>query len=116
MTIQELGTMVRHGVQPIVLLIDNDGYTIERAIRGPEAAYNDIARWDWPLLVRALGGDAGRVALLEAATADELDTALATAHATPDRLVFLRVHTGRHDIPRALGALAERIARRAVPR
>jgi indolepyruvate decarboxylase len=115
MTVQELGTMLRHGVHPIVLLVDNDGYTIERAIRGPEAAYNDIARWDWPLLVRGLGGDAERVRLLDATTASELDAALRVAHATSDRLVFLRVRTDRQDLPRTLRDFSGRVARRAVP-
>lgn len=114
MTIQELGTMLRQGIAPIVVLVDNAGYTIERAIRGPEAAYNDIARWDWPLLVRALGGDATGAALLRATTAGELDAALRTAHRLDDRLVFLQVHTDPLDLPAPLASLAEQIAHRPV--
>lgn len=34
-------------LSPVVLVVDNDGYTIERAIHGAEELYNDIAYWDW---------------------------------------------------------------------
>ena len=29
-------------------MVDNDGYTVERAIHGPDEPYNDITRWDGP--------------------------------------------------------------------
>ena len=44
MTVQELGTVIRHGLAPTVIVVDNDGYTVERAIHGAAEPYNDIAR------------------------------------------------------------------------
>lgn len=55
MTIQELSLIQRHHLKPIIFLIDNDGYTIERVIHGPHAKYNDIARWDYTKIPKALG-------------------------------------------------------------
>ncbi|KAK4940892.1 hypothetical protein LTR10_019045 [Elasticomyces elasticus] len=47
LTAQEIGTMIKHGLRNVIIIvIDNDGYTIERAIHGPEHAYNDIAAWN----------------------------------------------------------------------
>jgi indolepyruvate decarboxylase len=46
LTIAELGSLARFGVRATVLVVDNDGYTVERAIHGPYAEYNDIAEWD----------------------------------------------------------------------
>ena len=43
MTVQELSTVARQGAQATVIVLDNGGYTVERAIHGPEQAYNDIA-------------------------------------------------------------------------
>ena len=65
MTVQELGTVIRHGLTPTVIVVDNDGYTVERAIHGPTQPYNDISRWDWTALPAFFGGvassDARRV-------------------------------------------------------
>ncbi len=54
LTIQELGSMLRDGQRPIIFLINNDGYTVERAIHGAEQRYNDIAQWNWTALPQAM--------------------------------------------------------------
>ena len=36
MTVQEIGTMVTMGLTPIIIVINNDGHSIERAIWGPQ--------------------------------------------------------------------------------
>lgn len=45
MSIQELGTIIRQKVNAIIFVINNSGYTIERAIHGRNQGYNDIASW-----------------------------------------------------------------------
>ncbi|MCU1530157.1 MAG: thiamine pyrophosphate protein binding domain protein, partial [Frondihabitans sp.] len=50
LTIQELGTILHRGLTPTILLIDNDGYTVERLIQSPDAPYQDVVRWDWTSL------------------------------------------------------------------
>ena len=39
-TCQDLSTMIRYGLKPLIFLINNDGYTIERAVI--DRPYNDI--------------------------------------------------------------------------
>ncbi|KAK4909909.1 hypothetical protein LTR28_000112 [Elasticomyces elasticus] len=56
LTAQELSTMIRHELKPIVFVICNDGYTIERYIHGMDAAYNDIQIWKYKDLVAVFGG------------------------------------------------------------
>ena len=36
LTVQELSTMIREGLTPIVFVLNNEGYTIERCIHGKE--------------------------------------------------------------------------------
>lgn len=36
LTVQELSTMTREGLTPIVFVLNNQGYTIERCIHGKE--------------------------------------------------------------------------------
>jgi TPP-dependent 2-oxoacid decarboxylase len=60
MTVQELSTILRHGLKPIILLLNNLGYTIERMILGPGAEYNDIQNWKYVKLAEVLAdGQAG---------------------------------------------------------
>ncbi|CAO2653085.1 Nn.00g024960.m01.CDS01 [Neocucurbitaria sp. VM-36] len=42
LTIQEIGTMIKAGIKPILFVINNDGYTVERLIWGARQPYNDI--------------------------------------------------------------------------
>ncbi|WP_211265832.1 alpha-keto acid decarboxylase family protein [Actinacidiphila oryziradicis] len=44
LSIQEIGILARENLDPIIVLVNNDGYTVERAINGPNATYNDIPR------------------------------------------------------------------------
>jgi len=46
-TAQELGALSRDGLAPVVIVVNNDGYTVERAIHGESAYYNDIVSWRW---------------------------------------------------------------------
>jgi pyruvate decarboxylase len=45
MTVQEISTMIREKLNIVIVVINNDGYTIERVIHGRKQAYNDIASW-----------------------------------------------------------------------
>ena len=47
MTGMDLSTAVAHGLDPIVLVLDNHGYGAERAI--VDGPFNDVARWDYTL-------------------------------------------------------------------
>lgn len=45
LTAQELSTMVTNKLTPIVFVLNNYGYTIERFIRGMHRQYNNVANW-----------------------------------------------------------------------
>lgn len=48
MTVQEVGTYIRYGFKPIIFVINNGRYSIERAIHGPQQGHNDISTlWDY---------------------------------------------------------------------
>ncbi|WP_405730723.1 thiamine pyrophosphate-binding protein [Streptomyces sp. NBC_01537] len=106
MTIQEIGTIAAQGLSPVMILLNNAGYTIERAIQSPDAPYNDIAPWDWCALVTAL--TAGSASTFRVGTPAELEEALAAAESQPATLTFIDVVLDRHDAPPLLRALTER--------
>ncbi|CAB4254059.1 similar to Saccharomyces cerevisiae YLR044C PDC1 Major of three pyruvate decarboxylase isozymes, key enzyme in alcoholic fermentation, decarboxylates pyruvate to acetaldehyde [Maudiozyma barnettii] len=55
LTVQEISTMIRWNLHPYLFILNNDGYTIERLIHGPEAAYNAIQSWDHLQLLPVFG-------------------------------------------------------------
>jgi indolepyruvate decarboxylase len=50
MSVQELSTLFWKNLTPVIFLLNNDGYTIERLIHGPDSPYNDIHRWNYAAL------------------------------------------------------------------
>lgn len=102
LTIQEIGTIIREGVNPVIFLINNDGYTIERSIHGVEAEYNDITAYDWSKIPAAFGGTGSNTVTLRAATVREFDEACRVAKENRDKLVFIEVVTAPMDMPELL--------------
>ncbi|MGB9202578.1 MAG: thiamine pyrophosphate-dependent enzyme, partial [Terriglobales bacterium] len=76
-------TMIRYGMRPIIVLVNNHGYIIEDAIH--EGPYNKIKNWDYAGLIAVLTNNEGAGLGLRAKTAGELAAALKTAlgHAGP---------------------------------
>ena len=96
--------MIRYGLKPLICLLNNDGYTIERVI--VDRPYNDIQPWRYHKLVDVFGGGLG----LDVHTEDELEDALGKA-ATTDDLVFIEIHTGRLDCPESLRRAGQSMAK-----
>ncbi|EGG06838.1 uncharacterized protein MELLADRAFT_106352 [Melampsora larici-populina 98AG31] len=46
-SVQEISTMIRAGVKPIIVVLNNDGYVVERLIHGMTRKYNEIQPWKW---------------------------------------------------------------------
>ena len=105
LTAQEMGSMIRDGLHPIIFLLNNDGYTVERVIHGATQRYNDIAHWDWSLLPKAFGAD-DRAVTLRASTAAELSESLKSAAAASNRLVLVEATLPTLDSPPLLDAEA----------
>ena len=55
LTAQELSLIAKYDLNVTVFLINNDGYTIERAIHGPKQPYNDVYMWKYLDLAKSLG-------------------------------------------------------------
>ncbi|KAM3497481.1 hypothetical protein MY10362_009172 [Beauveria mimosiformis] len=111
LTAQELSTMIRHGLKPIIFLLNNDGYTIERYIHGMDAEYNDINGWDYTALVDVMGGSK-TAAKHVVKTKSELEKLLTdSTFNSADGLKFVEVIMPRDDAPSALITTAQASAR-----
>ena len=108
LTVQEIGVMAREGIAPVIVVVNNGGYTVERAIHGPDAYYNDIVSWRWTDLPRALGVPDALTYIVR--TCGELDRALADAAAHRDRMILVEAVLRPDDVPPLLAHLAQAAA------
>ena len=106
MTSMELSTAVRHGFCPIVVVLNNKGYTTERFLQ--EGPFNDIHNWQYHRMPELLGSGWG----FEVFTEGDLEKAFKAAFANSDAFSLLNVHLDKLDTSPALQRLAERLARR----
>ncbi|RYP30067.1 hypothetical protein DL767_006418 [Monosporascus sp. MG133] len=113
LTAQEVSTMIRHGLDVILFVLCNEGYTIERFIHGMDAEYNDVAEWRYRDLVPAFGGtEAGGARTYAVRTKDELSRLLDDGDFNErPGLRFVEVYMPRDDAPAALKLTAEASAR-----
>ncbi len=103
LTAQELSTILRQELKPIIVLVNNDGYTIERFILGMEQEYNEIQNWNYNELPKVFKADT-TMESYSAKTEGELKDALEDIAAHPERGAFLEVHLDPFDAPKGLQA------------
>ncbi len=109
MTCQELSTIIRHQLNPIFFLINNDGYTIERAIH--EGSYNDIQPWKYHQLPQVFGNSWS----CEVRTEGELEQALEKAKYNYNALSFIEIHLERLDCSLGVKRLGKALSTRRSP-
>ena len=114
LTVQELATVLQQRLPAVVVVVDNDGYTVERAIHGPDERYNDITHWDWTHAPAFFGADGdGRAAASLVRTAGELRAAFADAAGHPARLSLIQAVVPRDDVPELLDMLTRALGHAA---
>jgi len=81
---QELSTILRHDHKPVIFLINNGGYTIERGYLGKTEAYNDIANWSYADLPKVFRRDTSARSFV-VKTVGDLQNALSASN---DTMIF----------------------------
>jgi len=104
LTAQELSTVVRHELTPIVFLLNNNGYTIERVIHGATMMYNDIQPWNYAALPAIFGDN---VFTAQVHTENELANVLNQIKTHRDKMCFIEVMMDKNDCPENLRLLAK---------
>lgn len=108
LTAQEVSTMIRAGLNPIIFLINNGGYTIEVEIH--DGPYNTIKNWDYAGLVDVFSAGEGNAWGCRVTTEGELDAAIDRA-ARNDGLSLVEVKIDRDDCSRDLLEWGSRVAK-----
>jgi indolepyruvate decarboxylase len=108
LTANEIGNYGRHGVKPVIFVLNNQGYAVERVLEDyPDWPYNDLAPWDYHTLPAALGCKDWFTAKVK--TNGELHAAMAKADAA-DTASYIEIVGGKHDYPEGLKLVHSRSA------
>ncbi|HUK36899.1 MAG TPA: thiamine pyrophosphate-binding protein, partial [Vicinamibacterales bacterium] len=95
MTVQELSTVLRHDLKPFIFVNQNEGYTVERAVLGKNAKYNDIATWRYSELPRVFSRDK-KADTCVVTTSNELQKVLDAPHSA---MVLVECVMDKYDAP-----------------
>ncbi|USS85454.1 thiamine pyrophosphate-binding protein [Fructilactobacillus myrtifloralis] len=102
LTIQELAFAIEHQLTPIILLLDNQGYTIERVIHGEQARYNDVPQLNYQHLLTAFGAAPDTYRFAEITTETELITQFRELQQATPKLTLLQIRLQKLDAPQTL--------------
>jgi indolepyruvate decarboxylase len=108
MTGQELSTLLAHGHNPIVIVLDNHGYGTERYLHRGDWKYNEIWGWDYCQLMKVYGGGVAHRVETESAYRE----ALLTAWNDSSQAHLIHAKLMENDASDTLRKLAERMGER----
>ncbi len=106
MTGSELSSCVRYGKSPIVVLLNNRGYSTEREIL--DGPFNDVHEWKYEKICDLIGGGVGSCIR----TQGEFERHLADAFADPARIHLLNVFLSPDDRSPGMVRLARRLGKK----
>jgi indolepyruvate decarboxylase len=99
MTVQEFSSMLHNNCKPIIFLVNNKEYTIEKYlnIAQKNTHYNDLPLWDYSKLIEAFGGDSYAAKVY---TNKELDEAINQSEfQCNERLCLIEIFAPQMDAP-----------------
>lgn len=96
LTAMEIGNMLRCGIKPVIIVLNNKGYTIERILSdNPEDSFNDIMNMNYSKFARVFDGD---VWSTKVETTDDFDKALKVTQIM-SKLCYIEICTEKMDVP-----------------
>ena len=96
LTAMEVGSMLRYGVKPIVIVLNNQGYTIERILsENPEDKFNEIMQMNYSKFARVFEGD---VWTTKVSSEEDFDKALKVTQIM-DKMCYIEICTEKMDTP-----------------
>ncbi|MEE6259282.1 alpha-keto acid decarboxylase family protein [Plantactinospora sonchi] len=98
LTVQEISRMMALGQRPIIFVMNNAGYTVERVVNGPHQPYNDIDNWRYADLPAVFNREVAIDSHL-VSTEGELADVLDRLHGVPARPTVVEVLVDQQDLP-----------------
>ncbi|OOQ81520.1 Pyruvate decarboxylase [Penicillium brasilianum] len=112
---QELSTILRLGLNPIIFVICNNGYTTERLIHGWLEKYNDIQPWKYRKLPAAFGAPARAYRTHRVQTQAQLQGLLSSRNFNDcSALQLVELYMLQEDAPETMKKIAQSLTKQNV--
>lgn len=105
MSCTELSTIVAKKLNPVIIVLNNHGYSTERLLA--DGPFNDLAEWEYHKIIELIGGGVG----VKVETEEEFDKALEDALQSKT-LFIINVLLDSKDISLALKRITETLAKK----
>ena len=103
LTAMEIGNILRRGLKPVIIVLNNSGYTIERVLSdSPDDKFNEIMQMNYSKFARVFDGD---VWSTKVTTADDFDKALKVTQIM-NKMCYIEICTDKMDMPKLTEELA----------
>ena len=102
-TAMEIGSMLRYGIKPIIIVLNNKGYTTERLLSKEDCSFNDIVQINYTKFARTFVGD---IWATKTETTEDFDKALKVTQIM-NKLCYIEVCTESMDAPKLIKELIE---------
>ncbi|MCH7518916.1 MAG: pyruvate decarboxylase [Candidatus Dadabacteria bacterium] len=108
LTAQEVSTIIRYELNPIIFVLNNGGYTIEVEIH--DGPYNNIKNWDYAGIVDVFNAGEGNGSSCRVTTEGELQSAIKTALSHKGGPSLIEVILDRDDCSKELLEWGSRVS------
>jgi len=114
LTATEVSSMMRNKLKPIIFVLNNSGYTIERILSNdPMDFFNEISKWDYSKLTQVFEGEAW---VAQAKTNKEFDEVLKQAKIEQkSKLCYIEMFTDKLDLPFLTEKLVKKLVDSPIP-
>ncbi|KAI9259765.1 pyruvate decarboxylase PdcB [Helicostylum pulchrum] len=118
LTVQEISVFIRQGLTPVIFLLNNDGYLMEKLIHGPERSYNNFQMWKYSQTLDYFGGNLevnktegknpSPIGIeAKVSTRQEFENTMEKVNEEPGKIHFLEVIMPAFDSPKELLLLCD---------
>lgn len=95
-TALEIGTMLKYGLKPVIIVVNNNGYSIERLLANDtDAKFNDIVQINYAKFARVFEGD---VWATKTSTQEDFDKALKVTQIM-NKMCYIEACIDKLDVP-----------------
>ena len=101
MTGQEVSCFVKYGLNPIIFVMNNKGYTTQRFLK--DNKFNDLQNWHYDKITELVGGGVG----FDVKTEGELQEAMIKAKENTESFSIINVHLDKYDTSKNLSRLTQ---------
>ncbi len=105
MTGMEFSTMVKHNLNPVIIVFNNDGYGMQRVFQ--EGEFNTLGQWDYTKITELTGGGKS----FKASTPEELANVLEKTRNIDNMPVLIEVIVPRGEISTGLKLFSDAVRR-----